>query len=162
MKQIDRFLLAIIAGVVALVVIALTIALTRTPQGYLPDTTPDGVAYNYVLAIKQRDDARAYGYLSTELIGYPATLDAFATDMDRYGWSFSHDAATITRGNERINDDRAVVTLDETRFSEGGLFTSNQYTTSFNVTLRRQGEAWKIISADSYWASCWAEDQPCQ
>ena len=162
MKQTDRFLLAIIAGVVALVVIALALALTRTPQGYLPDTTPSGVAHNYVLALKQGDDERAYGYLSSELVGYPATVDAFAADTERYSWEFSRDSATLAVGDARVTDERAVVTLSETRFSEGGLFGSNQYTTSFNVTLRRQSEAWKIVSAASYWAACWTTDAPCQ
>jgi len=69
MKSADRFLLAIIAGIVALVVAALALALMRTPQGYLPDTTPGGVAHNYLLALKQRDSARAYGYLLPDLAG---------------------------------------------------------------------------------------------
>jgi hypothetical protein len=162
MKQTDRFLLAIIAGIVALVVVALALALTRTPQGYQPDTTPGGVAYNYVLAIKQRDDERAYAYLSPELTGYPATVDGFAADTERYSWEFNRDPATLAIGNERRTGERAVVTLNETRFSQGGLFGSNQYTTSFNVTLRRQGEAWKIVSADSYWSACWTSEQPCR
>ncbi|NTU79241.1 MAG: hypothetical protein HGA45_07530 [Chloroflexales bacterium] len=162
MKQIDRFLLAIIAGVVVLVVIALTLALTRTPQGYLPETTPGGVAHNYLLALKQRDDARAYGYLSPALKGYPATVDDFAADIDRYSWGFSRDSATISVGDERITGERAVVTINETRFYAGGLFGSSQYTTSFSVTLHRQGDAWKILSADSYWAACWAESRPCR
>jgi hypothetical protein len=162
MKQTDRFLLAIIAGVVVLVAVALALALTRPAQGYLPETTPGAVAHNYLLAIKQRDDARAYGYLSPELSGHPATLDEFAADIDRYSWSFSRDSATISVGSERISAERAVVTIDETRFYEGGLFSSSQYTTSFSVTLRRQGEGWKIISADSYWALCWSEGEPCR
>lgn len=162
MKQTDRFLLAIIAGVVALVVVALALALTRSPQGYLPETTPGAVAQNYVLALKQRDDERAYGYLSPELRGYPATVEAFAADVESYSWQFSHDSATLAVGSERISGERAVVTLNETRFYQGGLFGSSQYTTSFDVTLRRQGEAWKIVGADSYWASCWSADQPCR
>jgi hypothetical protein len=162
MKQTDRFLIAIIAGVITLVIVALALALTRAPQGYLPDTTPGGVAHNYVLAMKQRDDERAYGYLSPELMGYPATLDAFAAETERYSWEFNRDSATLAVSDERVTGERAVVTMNETRFSENGLFGSNQYTTSFNVTLRRQGEAWKIVSADSYWSACWTSDQPCQ
>lgn len=162
MKQTDRFLIGIIAGIVALVVVALALALTRTPQGYLPDTTPGNVAHNYVLAIKQRDDERAYGYLSPDLKGYPTTVDVFASNTERYSWEFNRDSATLTIGDERVTGERAVVTLNETRFNEGGLFGSNQYTTSFTVTLRRQGETWRIVSADSYWSTCWTSEQPCQ
>ena len=162
MKQIDRFLLAIIAGIVLLVIAALALAFTRSPQDYLADTTPGNVAHNYVLAFKQRDDERAYGYLSPEIPGYPASRDAFSADVDRDRWSFNRESATVSVGDERITGDRAIVTVTETYFSEGGLFSSGQYTSSFNVTLRRAGETWKIVSADSYWSSCWADDRPCE
>jgi hypothetical protein len=161
MRQTDRFLLAIVAGIVLLVVVALTLALTRPAQGYLPETTPGAVAHNYLLAIKQGDDARAYSYLSPDLAGYPATLDEFSADIDRYSWGFNRAPATIGVADERITDDRATITINETRFYEGGLFSSSQYTDSFDVTLRRQGDTWKLISADSYWASCWAEEESC-
>ncbi len=163
MKQVDRFLLAISAGVVVLVLVALAMALTRTPQGYRPDTTPDGVAHNYLLALKQRDNARAYGYLAADLAGYPPSVDAFVTDIDsRYLWAFNRESATISVGAVQITGDRAVVTVSETRFAEGGLFSSGQYGTSFSMTLRRQGESWRLISADSYWAACWSQSRPCE
>ncbi|RRR67384.1 MAG: hypothetical protein EI684_19080 [Candidatus Viridilinea halotolerans] len=163
MKQIDRFLLAIIVGVVVLVVVALVMVLTRTPQGYLPDTTPGGVAHNYLLALKQYDDARAYGYLASDLAGYPPSVDDFGADIDsRYRWAFNREAATISVGEERITGDRAVVTVSETHFAAGGLFRSGQYNRSFSMTLRRQGEEWRIVSAESYWAACWSESRPCQ
>ncbi len=163
MKQVDRFLLAIIAGVVLLVVVALAMALTRTPQGYLPDTTPDGVAHNYLLALKQGDSARAYGYLAPDLAGYPPTVDDFVADIDsRYSWAFNRDSATISVGEPRITGDRATVTVSEARFAEGGLFSSVQYGSSFGMTLRRQGDAWRLVSADSYWAACWSQRRPCE
>jgi hypothetical protein len=161
MKKTDRFLLAIIAGIVVLVIIALTLAFTRTAQDYVPETTPGAVAYNYVLAIKAYDDERAYSYLAPEIAGYPPSVDAFTDDSNRYAWNVSREAATISIGNERITDDRAVVTISETRFYAGGLFNSNQYTNSFNITLRRDGEGWKIINADSYWVPCWTDGRPC-
>ncbi|MBC8076269.1 MAG: hypothetical protein H7Y32_09370 [Chloroflexales bacterium] len=163
MKQTDRFLLAIIAGVVVLVLAALGLALTRTPQAYMPDTTPGGVAHNYLLALKQRDNARAYGYLSPDLKGYPPTVDEFVADMDsQYSWAFNRDSSTISVGDERITGDQATVAVSETRFSDGGLFNSGQYSTSFGMTLSRQGDAWKLISAESYWASCWNQSRPCE
>jgi hypothetical protein len=162
MKQTDRFLLAIIAGVVLLVIAALALALTRSPQAYLPETTPDAIAFNYVLALKQGDSAKAYGYLSPELKGYPPDAEAFAGDINRYNWSFDRDAATIDVGAVRPGDERTTVTISETRFSQGGLFNSGQYTTSFDVTLRAQGDTWKIVDAQSYWAPCWDQSRPCE
>jgi hypothetical protein len=163
MKQTDRFLLAIIAGVVVLVVAALALSLTRTPQGFMPDTTPSGVAHNYLLALKQRDNARAYRYLSPDLKGYPPTVDDFAADIDaQYSWSFNRDAATISVRDERVTGDDALVFVSETRFYDGGLFNSGQYSTSFSMTLRRHGGAWKLIGGESYWASCWNQSRPCE
>lgn len=162
MKRTDRFLLAIIAGVVLLVGVALAVALTRPAQSYLPETSPGSVAHNYLLALKQRDDARAYSYLSPQLAGYPADLETFSADLDRYNWNFNRDAATIALGDERISDERAVVSISESHFYEGGLFNSNQYTNSFDITLRREDGAWKIVSADAYWVACWAEQGPCE
>lgn len=163
MKSIDRFLLAIIAGSVALVVAALALALTRAPQSYLPDTTPSGVAHNYLLAIKQRDSARAYGYLSPDLAGYPPSVNAFVADSDAlYSWAFNREAATISVGDAQITGDRAAVTVSETRFDSGGFFSSGQYETSFRMTLRRQSDTWRLVSAESYWAACWGQRRPCQ
>lgn len=162
MKQTDRFLLAIVAGIVVLVVVALVLVLIRPPQTYLSDTTPGGVAYNYVLAIKQRDDERAYGYLSPDLTGYPGTVDAFTSDTDRRSWDFNRESATIALGEEQVTGERAVVTLVETRFYEDGLFETGQQVSSFDFTLRRQGATWQIVSADAYWDPCWADEQPCQ
>lgn len=162
MKQTDRFLLAIIAGVVLLVIAALALALTRSPQAYQPETTPDAIAFNYVLALKHGDTARAYGYLAPELKGYPPDAETFAADVNRYNWSFDRDAATIAVGTVRPGDERTTVTVSETRFSQGGLFNSGQYTTSFEVTLRPEGDTWKIVEAQSYWAPCWNQDRSCE
>jgi hypothetical protein len=63
-----------------------------------------------------------------------------------------------------VTGDRAVVTVQETKFYEGGLFNSRQYTTTFEVTLVRDaalGE-WKMVSSDSYWAWCWGDTGGCR
>lgn len=164
MKQTDRFLMAIIAGVVILVGVALALAFARPAQAYLPETTPGAIAYNYVFALKQRDDARAYGYLSPELERYPETLEAFSAEVGDSSWNFNRESATLAIAAERIADERIVVTLNETRFYEGGLFGSSQYSNSFSVTLKPHAGSWKIIDADAYWSPCWAgaETWPCQ
>lgn len=162
MKHIDRFLIGIVAGIVVLVVVALGVALSRPAPSFLAEEAPGGVAFNYVLALKRGDDARAYGYLSGDLAGYPPSLDAFSADMDRYQWSFSRESTTLRLGEERVTGERAVVTIDETVFTQGGLFGGGQYTNSFEITLRQQAGGWKIVSADNYWASCWNTARPCE
>jgi hypothetical protein len=119
------------------------------------------VAYNYILALKQHDDERAYGYLSPDLPGYPPTIDEFAADIDRSSWSFNRESATISISDERITNNHAVVIISETRFYENGLFSSRQYSNPLNMTLERQGSTWKLRHADVYWYACWAERHPC-
>lgn len=163
MKQIDRFLLAIIAGTVLLVIIALVLAMTRSEQGYLPETSPSNIAHNYVFAIKQHDDERAYSYLSPNLNGYPPDVDAFTADISTYySWQFDRENRPISIESERITGDRATVTIVETHFYQSGPFSSNQYKNTVNVTLRRQNDTWQLTSADSYWAACWNKQRPCE
>ncbi|MGB1250217.1 MAG: hypothetical protein ACPG8W_06245, partial [Candidatus Promineifilaceae bacterium] len=85
----DRWLLSIMIGTVVLVVIALAIALTRGEKTYIEETSPDGVAHNYLFALEQESYERAYGYLSPELANYPANLDDFQHDMSSSSTRFS-------------------------------------------------------------------------
>jgi hypothetical protein len=75
MKQ-DRFLLGILLGIAALVVIALVTFFAR-PDGlqYGEDSTPEGVVRNYVVAIHLKDYEKAYTYLAEG--EYKPTLDQF-------------------------------------------------------------------------------------
>jgi hypothetical protein len=63
MKQ-DRFLMGILGIIAVLVVVAVILFFVRGgEQGYQPEDTPEGVLYNYILALQQDDFNRAYGYL---------------------------------------------------------------------------------------------------
>jgi hypothetical protein len=60
----DRFLLAIIIAIGALVVVALGLFFLRKgSQNYGPEDIPEGVVRNYILALHKQDYTRAYGYL---------------------------------------------------------------------------------------------------
>lgn len=162
MKQIDRFLLAIVAGAALLVVAALALVLTRQEPAYLPEDTPGHIAHNYLLALKRSEYERAYGYLSPTIAGYPADAAAFADDINNYSWEFNQEGATLAVGDEQIMGDRAIITVNETRFYDGGLFSSGQSTRSFNLTLQQQGDAWRLTRGDSYWAYCWTDTDGCR
>lgn len=163
MKKIDRFLLAIIVGVVLLVIVALALALTRQPQGYMDETTPGSIAYNYIYALKQHDYERAYGYLAPDLKGYPPSLDDFVADINLYRWQFEDtDRSSMTIEDERINGDRAVITLTETRFYQSGPFGNRPYSQSFELTLRQSEATWKLTTGESYWVHCWNDGRPCK
>jgi hypothetical protein len=164
MKSTDKFLIGIVVGIIVLVGVAFAVALWRPKPTYQPEDTPEGVAHNYLFALQQKDYTRAYGYLSPTLEGYPASAEKFADDLDEYAWQIQNlndESTTLSVEKADITDDRAVVSVKETHFYQGGLFDSNQYTTTFDVTLRRENGVWKIIASDPYWAPCWDDEKGC-
>jgi hypothetical protein len=164
MKSTDKFLIGIIAGAVLLVGVAFAVAFMRPKPAYQPEDTPEGVAHNYLFALQQADYPRAYGYLSPNLAGYPASTDKFAADLDKYAWQLADlkkESVTLAVESARITNDRAEVLVRETRFYKGGLFDSNESSTTFEMTLHRENGMWKITAADSYWPYCWDSKVGC-
>jgi len=165
MKGTDKFLIAIVVGVVILVGVVVTIALLRPGQpGYQLDDAPEGVAYNYLLALQQADYERAYGYLPPTLPGYPADSEAFERDVSNNRWSFGYYDDDVSLAVEGVNvtGDKAKAVVRRTVFHRGGLFDSGQYSSTFDMTLRRQDGAWKITDSDRYWADCWSSSNGCR
>jgi hypothetical protein len=165
MKGTDKFLIAIVAGVVILVGVVLTIALLRPDQpGYQPDDAPEGVAHNYLLALQQEDYERAYGYLSPTLAAYPANVDQFTSHVEEYRWSFGYYDDDVSLAIESVDviGDRAKIVVRKTEFYRGGLFDSGQHSTTFDMTLRREQGTWKVTDSDRYWASCWESSKGCE
>ncbi|HLB50476.1 MAG TPA: hypothetical protein VJL59_25930 [Anaerolineales bacterium] len=164
MKSTDKFLIGIVGGVILLIVVAFAVAFLRPKPTYLPDDTPEGVAHNYLFALQQKDYARAYGYLSPTISGYPKSAEVFADDVNDYSWYFGEASNTLQVESSSITGDRAVVLVRETVFYEGGLFNSSQYANTFEMTLRRDAKsgAWKIVESDSYWAWCWNNSDGCR
>ncbi|MCA9934814.1 MAG: hypothetical protein H6662_12875 [Ardenticatenaceae bacterium] len=162
MKKADRFLIGIVIGIVLLVAIAVIVTLRQPPPTYQPEESPDGVAYNYLLALQQKEYARAYGYLSPAIPGYPANSDAFAHTVRSYSWSFRFDEDTaVSISDTQINGDTAVAHAAITRFSQNEPFGGNTTTATFTLELRREAGAWKIWSGTRYWARCWENETGC-
>ncbi len=165
MKGTDKFLIAIVAGVVLLVGVVLALALLRPNQpSYQPDDTPEGVAHNYLLALQLEDYERAYGYLSPTLPGYPADIETFERNVQKRRWSFGYYDDDVSLAIEAVNvsGDRAKIVVRKTEFYRGGLFDSGQYSNTFDMTLRREQSAWQVTGSDRYWASCWESSKGCQ
>jgi len=82
--------------------------------------------------------------------------------VENQRWQFRlDDDVTLAVESARINGERATVVIQETTFYSDGLFSSNQNTRSFNMNLTRNGEAWQINKADSYWLACWTQKGRC-
>ena len=150
--------------VVFVVIVAFAITLARPESAYRAEDTPEGVAHNYLLALQQHEHARAYGYLSPTLPGYPDNESAFARHINDQSWLFRRtEDVTLAVDSAKVSGDRATVQVRESRFrGGGGLFDSSQSTTTFDMTLEREGGAWKIVDADYYFARCWKFDRGCR
>ena len=159
MKKTDKFLIGIVVGIVLLIAVAFAVALNKPEATYKAEDTPEGIAFNYLFALQQRDYERAYGYLSPKIIGYPKNVEAFEDDIRDYSWSFrdlEDGSLSLEIISVDISGQRAVVKIQSTNFYENGLFDSGQYTNTFDVILRQdQDGKWKITEADNYWLWCW-------
>jgi hypothetical protein len=160
-----RFLFVIAVGVVILVAALLISALLYfEPFQYQADDTPEGVVHNYLLALRRQDYKRAYGYLSPSLLGYPADLDKFVADVDRfktnvnrppYDMSWYQGDVALTVEPEWVTGDEAGVRVHAEKPRNTQLFGSGQDSYTFYVGLRRLNGAWKIEYAELYWDFCW-------
>jgi hypothetical protein len=163
MKNTDRFLIGIVVGIVVLVIVAFVVTLMRSEPAYQPEDTPKGVAHNYLLALQKEEYERAYGYLSPTLDGYPTSVDKFTDAVARYSWKFRFDAdTTLAVESSREVGSQTVVRVRESRFEGGNLIGNNQSITMFDVKLKFEQGAWKIVDADYYFARCWKSDQGCR
>jgi hypothetical protein len=162
MKQTDKLLLGIVGGIILLVISVFVIVLRRPAPAYQTEDTPENIAHNYLLALRQQDYERAYGYLSPNLIHYPRTLNQFIDDVESNSWRFRlNNDINLAVESVRVIDNRADVTIQETRFYNSGLFDSYQSVSTFTIELRPVNGVWKITQADSYWDRCWHQTTNC-
>lgn len=150
MKQ-DRFLQGILIGILALVVLSLTLFFIRQGRAdYAADDTPEGVARNYALALQKRDYQRAYAYLA-EIENQP-TFARFQGDFSSGQNNIS--GASVEIGAATIDGDQAAVAVTLIQ-AYGGLFSNVSRNQASAVLLRQEG-AWKISSYPyPYWGWDW-------
>ena len=168
----DRFLVAIVAGVLLLAAVAFALALHRPAENFHPDGPPEATVYNYLLALRKHDSARAYSYLASDLKGRPRDLAQFETDLTENDWAFlgfsqsysgdSQEATTLRTDKVTVTGDKADVMVLETSFREGGLFGSSDVTDNFHARLRHEGGAWRLVHGDRYWYACWDDPRQCR
>jgi hypothetical protein len=156
MKSTDKFLIGIATAIILLVVIAFLVVLTRPEPEYQSTDSPEAIVHNYLLALRNGDYERAHGYLSPSLKSYPENAEAFADDVDgSYSHRFEDRDVTLDTQSATIRGNTATVEVLETSFSSSGLFSSGNYTRSFDMKLRQENGEWKLVDGDRYWTSCW-------
>jgi hypothetical protein len=140
--NIDRGLLLLILGVVALIVaglVAIPVAVRRTPQ-LAPATTPEGAVQRFYQAAYRGDYTAAYGFLSTETqrkLAVSELQQQMAPDLQ--------DSQMRVR-DTTVHASTATVRVTLTHVRPAGLFGSGEWTSEHEVLLQREGETWKIAS----------------
>jgi len=150
MKQ-DRFLIGILIGIVALVVISLGLFFMRKDsEAYIADDTPEGVVHNYVVALHKMDYEKAYGYLSEKenKPSFETFRQAFIVNM------VSPRNVGLEIGSADIRSDAATVSLN-TIYNASDPF-SGGYRNADVALLINQGGQWKLEQMPyNFWAYDW-------
>lgn len=153
MKQ-DKFLTGILIGIGALVVLALALFFTRQDkQAYLPDSDPEGIAHNYVLAVLNKDYEKAYGYLAD--LAHKPTYDEFRQ-------SFLN--GVVNPQNTGMDIGKATIIGDEANveltiyYSYSDPFSSRTGSTDRALLVKQNGK-WKVSSMPySFWDYNWYQE----
>ena len=156
MKQ-DRFLLGILIGIGALVVLALALFFIRRDDTltYGAEDSPEGVVHNYVVAILQRDYEKAYGYLA-EKKDKPSLEQFRNTFLQNY---INPDNMGIEIGESEISGDQAFVTV-YVQYGTSDPFSSGNRNEERAVLVKQDGK-WKLTQMPgNFWGWDWY--QPVQ
>lgn len=151
----DKFLIGIIIGIVALIAIALLVFFMRqdTILTYQPEDQPQGVVFNYLLALDKGEYEKAYGYLAD--IPNKPTLTQFRQSMVFNKGQFGN-AVNVTE--QEIYGQTATVNV-VTNSSGGGLFNDG-YQWAEPATLEKVDGNWRIISMPyAYWSYEWNQPE---
>jgi hypothetical protein len=149
----DKFLLGIIVGILLLVVLSLIVYFSRKTVAptYRSDDTPEGVVYNYILALRKEDYAKAYGYLADKA-GKPtqtAFRQAVLMNKDQI------QQAIVDLGDTNIDADSAIIEVAVQNSGSDGIFGGG-YQNKENAILEKVDGVWKITSMPYlFWSYDW-------
>ncbi len=154
MKQ-DRFLIGILIGIIMLIAIALGLFFTRQDsQSFKPDDAPEGVTYNYALAVINKDYDKAYGYLADleDKPSYEQFREAF------FSGSVNPRNVGLDVGEAEIDGNDALVELTLI-YSPSDPF-SGGYSNTDRAQLVKQNGEWKLKYMPTYnfWDYNWYQE----
>lgn len=139
MKQ-DRFLIVVVSVIVVLVIASITIFFLRSgKQTYRAEDTPQGIVYNYLLALERGDYQRAYEYIGDER--NKGTFDDFQEAYLTQQRAISNIAISI--GSTDQMGEKAAVTLYLIHSGNGPFGSGWRETGNAVLTQNTTGE-WKI------------------
>ncbi len=152
MKQ-DRFLIGILIFIGVLVAGALALFFIRDrAPAYGAEDTPQGVVYNYAVALQLKDYAKAYSYLAKK--DHQPSLNSFE-QVFLAGQLNPGTSALQVSETQILPDGQAWVNLTIQYSGGGGVFDRGSAVTE-RATLIKQNGAWKITSMPyPYWGFDW-------
>ena len=158
MRSPDKFLVVFVTAIVLLVAVAFVMARNQPEVTFRDGAEPMDVAHNYLLALQKGEYQRAYEQLSPQLPGYPDDVQEFVKQVRSQSYSFlGEDEAALTVLSADIVEEWATVEVRESRFYNSGPFSSNRYSTTFDLELELVGDEWKIADGEAYFYYCWSE-----
>lgn len=139
---IDRGFLLLIVGAVVLILLGLISIplIVRRPPSLAAANTPEGVVQRFYQAAYQGDYQSAYGFLSSD------TQHRLSQSDLHQQLSGELQNSQMGVSKTMVHDSTATVTITLTYVRPGGIFSSGEYSSSREVLLRREGDAWKIDS----------------
>lgn len=142
----DRGLVALIAGALVLIAIGLvSMALfARATPVLAPADTPEGTAQRFYAAAYQGDYAASHRLLSA---GLQRELSEFELQQRM---SAELKQTQIRVGVAAIHGDSATVLVTMTHYSQDGLFGAEEWTSTHELGLQREGGAW-TIAGGPFW-----------
>jgi hypothetical protein len=155
----DRFTLAVVGGVLALVLAALGAAVVVRGSSAPPDlSTPSGTVLAYSLAERQGDPQTAWDLLDPSVQARADHTHFLATASDSFG-----DAPYLTTEDERIDATGASVVLVRTYSNRGGVFGGgdNSYSSRSTIRLVRSSSdsGWRITAPPDPYTLGLSEDK---
>jgi hypothetical protein len=151
MKTSNRFLLGFGIIIVAIVAIAVTLAVTggNEPVKLLPETSPEGTAQRFLMAVKDQDYLKAYSFLapqSEQIKGdsYENWVRSTQSSRDMSSWK-----ASIVKSTVRDNDATVEVAVDV--FRPDGPLANPVNTNRVTFLLQKEDGKWLINQPVDIW-----------
>lgn len=143
----DRFLVAILVGLAALLVLAGgAIVLARQGAPLLPADTPGGTIQRFYQALDRRDYDTAYSLLSDTLVDKPTSAAFNAYYLGERAGYRAGGADRLRITEDRVSGESALLVVEITHYynNPGPLGSSSQWSEKVTFTLHREAGSWRI------------------
>lgn len=143
MSASTRWLIGIGAGIALLIVASVVIALARGGQApLLAETTPEGVVQRFLLAVQDKDYAKAHGYLSARV--QKGCSIAFIRDSLRWREDNSRELRVEMLSKDATGDGRTQVRVAVTEVNVSPPFGVDESRHDEWYILLQENSAWRI------------------